>query len=106
MAPRVARLSRIGAGLMFGPPGHATRLHGLSGAPSGPDGGPAAWRRHLPADFHRRPPVWAARHSYRRRPGLLVALMFGSGQHGLVPSMLAQAAPPLPVSHAQSAQAG
>ena len=36
--------------------------HGVpTGPPSGPDGRPAARRRHRPADFHRRPPVWAAR---------------------------------------------
>ena len=50
--------------------GTPRRPHGPSGAPSGLDGRPAARRRHRPADFHRRPPVWAARSSYRRRPGL------------------------------------
>ena len=70
---QVARLSRIGARLMFGPLGTPRRPRGPSGALSGPDGRPAARRRLHPTDFHRRPPVWAARHSYRRRPGLLLA---------------------------------
>ena len=56
------------ARLMFGPPGHATAspqaLRGPVGLRRPPGGSPAA-------DFHRRPPVWAARSSYRRRPGLL-----------------------------------
>ena len=42
MAPRVARLSRIGAGLMFGPPGTPRRLHGPS---AGPRRAPTAGRR-------------------------------------------------------------
>ena len=71
-ARRIARLSRIGARLMFGPPGHATASPWALRGPLGLDGRPAARRRLRPADFHRRPPVWAARSSYRRRLGLLV----------------------------------
>ena len=57
----------IGPRLMFGPLGHATAS---ARAVWASDGRPAARWRLRPADFHRRPPVWAARHSYRRRPGL------------------------------------
>ena len=65
---QVAPLSRIGARLMFGPPGHATTSPRVL---RGPDGRSAARRRLGPADFHRRPPVWAARNSYWRQPMLL-----------------------------------
>ena len=67
---RIARLSRIGARSMFRARGTQRLPHRIFGAPSGPKGRPATRRRFLPADFHRRPPVWAARSSYRRRPGL------------------------------------
>ena len=50
--------------------------HGVPTGPPGPRRAPTAARRLRPADFHRRPPVWAARNSYRRRPGILFPFLF------------------------------
>ena len=65
---RVARLSRIGARLMFGPPGHATASPRALPGPVGPRRAPGGTvgPRLIGAS-----PVWAARNSYWRQPVLL-----------------------------------
>ena len=71
-ARRIARLSRIDARLMYGPPGHTTAsprvLWGLVGTqrtPGGPPGGTVG------PGFIGASSVWAFPSSYWRQPGLL-----------------------------------
>ena len=65
MARRIARLSRIGARLMYGPPGHAMAAPRALRRPVGTQRTPGGTvgPRLIGAS-----PVWAARHSYWRPP--------------------------------------
>ena len=73
---RVARLSRIGARLMYTDPlGTPRRPHGPSGAPSGPNGPPADPRRHRRTLFNRSLPGLGGPPLLLAQPGLLL----GSG---------------------------